>query len=132
MSSTTISTNDVTGNTFDPSQASLDLAVDQNADQNKTSMPRVKRKIKIDCFVFYWKPVGTHGCLSRWYRSTFVCDGRQFATAERYMLYKKPELFNDTEIMDMIMRKPDAHPAEHKQMGRRVQNFTRRRGIRRI
>lgn len=86
-------------------------------------MPPVKREIQIDYFVFFWKPVGTHGYLSQWYGSTFVCHGRQFATAEQYMMYKKAELFNDTEIMDVIIRKPDAHPAEHKKMGRRVKNF---------
>ena len=74
-------------------------------------------------WVFFWRTADSYGQLSQWYHSPFVADGMTFVTAEQYMMYKKAELFNDSEMMSAIVGSPSLHPSQHKKMGRSVKNF---------
>jgi len=69
-----------------------------------------------DEFVFFW-----NGIYSNWYPATFILDGIQFSCAEQYMMYKKAELFNDDDIMEVILMSDS--PNVHKALGRKVKNF---------
>jgi hypothetical protein len=61
------------------------------------------------------------GPLSQWYRKNFVVSNITFNTAEQYMMYKKAELFNDTDTMQKILN--ESHPKKQKELGREVTNF---------
>ncbi|MBB5868931.1 ribA/ribD-fused uncharacterized protein [Allocatelliglobosispora scoriae] len=61
------------------------------------------------------------GCLSQWWPSPFTVDGRTFATAEHYMMWRKAELFGDHEVADRVFTVD--HPQEAKQLGREVRGF---------
>ncbi|EGP83516.1 unnamed protein product [Zymoseptoria tritici ST99CH_1A5] len=76
-----------------------------------------------DEYVFFWKPQQKNGLFCQWFHSPFQMDGKQFVTAEQCMMYLKAELFDDSEMMEKIIRTPEKGPAEHKQMGRLVKNF---------
>jgi ribA/ribD-fused uncharacterized protein len=78
-------------------------------------------------YVFFWghtpKAPGVVGaeCLSQWLPSVFTVDGVEFATAEHYMMWRKAELFQDRAVAAEILAA--THPAEAKDLGRRVRNF---------
>lgn len=76
-----------------------------------------------DEYVFFWRTDGQYGFLSQWFCSPFVADGITFTTAEQYMMYRKAELFGDSETALKIVNTPSLHPNEHKRMGRMVRNF---------
>lgn len=63
------------------------------------------------------------GCFSQWYMCNFVDikDDIKFNCAEQAMMYRKAELFNDTDIMKKILN--SNHPKEQKALGRNVRNF---------
>ncbi|PPK65876.1 NADAR family protein [Actinokineospora auranticolor] len=61
------------------------------------------------------------GCLSQWWPTPFTLDGRRFASAEHYMMWRKAELFNDPEIATRVLTART--PAEAKDLGRRVRGF---------
>ena len=76
-------------------------------------------------FVFFWKASKgnkiNEGCLSQWYMSDFIIDGRRYCCAEQYMMAKKAELFNDYETYEQILKQKD--PRKIKLLGRSVKNF---------
>ena len=49
-------------------------------------------------YVFFWRTNDAYGELSQWFYSPFVVDGMKFTTAEQYMIYKKAQLFGDSEM----------------------------------
>ena len=61
------------------------------------------------------------GYFSQWYPSNFTIDGMLFSTAEKWMMYNKAKFFNDTEIMEEILKLDD--PMIIKALGRKVRNF---------
>jgi ribA/ribD-fused uncharacterized protein len=61
------------------------------------------------------------GCLSQWWPARFVLDGREFLTAEHYMMWSKATLFNDRDAGQKILCAPN--PRTAKQVGRLVQGF---------
>ncbi|MXN92831.1 DUF1768 domain-containing protein [Flavobacterium sp. Sd200] len=63
----------------------------------------------------------TKSCLSQWWEAAFTADGVEYKSAEHYMMAKKAELFNDTEIMEKIISCKS--PAEAKKLGREVKNY---------
>lgn len=59
---------------------------------------------------------------SQWFPSDFVDEtGRRFNCCEQYMMYHKALTFGDTATAKKVMQVTT--PAEHKQLGREVQNF---------
>jgi ribA/ribD-fused uncharacterized protein len=81
-------------------------------------------------YLFFW---GHHpqrdgsvgpGCLSQWWPAAFTADGRTFATAEHYMMWRKAMLFNDHETAEQILSAP--HPHRAKALGRQVHGFDQR------
>jgi ribA/ribD-fused uncharacterized protein len=82
-------------------------------------------------FLFFWghRPergggIG-RGCLSQWWPAPFDLDGRTFATAEHYMMWRKAMLFDDLGSAEKILRAP--HPHRAKELGRGVLGFDQRR-----
>lgn len=63
----------------------------------------------------------TKTCFSQWWISPFVVNGITYKTAEQWMMAKKAELFNDSEILEKIMQVNS--PAEAKKLGREVKNY---------
>ncbi|WP_329787611.1 NADAR family protein [Lentzea sp. DG1S-22] len=61
------------------------------------------------------------GCLSQWWPCTFVADGREFASAEHYMMWRKALLFGDTTAASEVLAART--PAEAKALGRVVSGF---------
>ncbi|GIF13680.1 NADAR family protein [Actinoplanes teichomyceticus] len=78
-------------------------------------------------FLFFWGHqserdgrVGA-GCLSQWWPAPFTADGRVFATAEHYMMWRKAVLFGDDAMAERILAAP--HPHAAKALGGRVAGF---------
>lgn len=69
-------------------------------------------------FTFFW---GGNTYLSNWYPSDFVVDGVNYWCTEQYMMAKKAELFNDYEVLDMIMHSDSQR--EIKALGRKIRGF---------
>lgn len=68
---------------------------------------------------YFWRsPLG------QWSESPFIDTetGIKFNTAEQYMMYKKAELFNDPEVMSLILSTSD--PREQKNLGRLVKGYS--------
>lgn len=61
------------------------------------------------------------GCLSQWWPAPFVIDGREYATAEHWMMWSKTILFDDNEIGGQILAA--SHPHRAKALGRQVRGF---------
>jgi ribA/ribD-fused uncharacterized protein len=73
-------------------------------------------------FLFFWghRPqadgsIGA-GCLSQWWPSAFTIDGREYATAEHWMMWSKAMLFGDAEIAGQVLAAE--HPIAAKSLGR--------------
>ncbi|MDT7785121.1 MAG: hypothetical protein QOF58_3540 [Pseudonocardiales bacterium] len=78
-------------------------------------------------FLFFWghQPerdgsIGK-GCLSQWWPCSFVVDGRSFASAEHYMMWRKALLFSDDAVAARVLAART--PAEAKALGREVSGF---------
>lgn len=61
------------------------------------------------------------GCLSQWWPCTFVVDGRSFASAEHYMMWRKALLFDDVSTAARVLAA--SSPGEAKALGRQVSGF---------
>lgn len=78
-------------------------------------------------FMFFWghQPqrdgsIGP-GCLSQWWPAAFTLDGREYTTAEHWMMWSKAMLFGDTRTASRILAV--SHPNEAKGLGREVRDF---------
>jgi ribA/ribD-fused uncharacterized protein len=60
-------------------------------------------------------------CFSQWWLSSFEVENITYKTAEHWMMAKKAELFNDTAVLEKIIRANS--PAEAKKLGREVKNY---------
>ena len=60
-------------------------------------------------------------CFSQWWEAPFQVEGIDYKTAEHWMMAQKAILFNDTEILQSILKAKS--PAEAKKLGRKVRNF---------
>jgi ribA/ribD-fused uncharacterized protein len=67
-------------------------------------------------------------CLSQWYPAPFTVDGREYATAEHYMMAGKALLFDDLHAAEAIHAAPT--PAAAKRLGRQVRGFDEERWAR--
>jgi len=88
------------------------------------TIEKFQRKEKLD-FLFFWghtvKDEITKACFSQWFPCEFVDNGVVYKTAEHYMMAAKARLFDDNEILELIL---EAHsPNEAKNLGRKVKNF---------
>ncbi len=77
-------------------------------------------------YVYFWghTPSGAgvdKSCLSQWYPSAFERSNLPFATAEHFMMYRKADLFGDSEISSKILEADS--PGEAKALGRQVRAF---------
>ena len=78
-------------------------------------------------YIFFWghkpRPDGRIGpsCFSQWWPSPFQVDGREYATAEHWMMAGKARMFGDEDAFEEVLRAKT--PAEAKKIGRRVRNF---------
>ncbi|WCN83968.1 NADAR family protein [Micromonospora sp. LH3U1] len=78
-------------------------------------------------FLFFWghQPqrdgsIGA-GCLSQWWPASFSVDGREFPSAEHYMMWRKAILFGDEAVAAKILTV--THPHAAKTLGRQVEGF---------
>ena len=78
-------------------------------------------------FLFFWghQPerdgsIGK-GCLSQWWPCTFTVDGRSFASAEHYMMWRKALLFDDASTAARVLGA--SSPGAAKALGRQVSGF---------
>ena len=77
-------------------------------------------------FLFFWghtakdATVGKH-VLSQWWPAPFVINGRQYRTAEHYMMAEKAHLFGDEVCRAQIINATS--PADVKALGRKVRGF---------
>jgi len=82
------------------------------------------RKEKLD-FLFFWghtvKENVTKACFSQWFPCKFVDNGVVYKTAEHYMMAAKARLFDDNEILKLILQANS--PNEAKGLGRKIENF---------
>lgn len=82
------------------------------------------RKEKLD-FLFFWghtvKENVTKACFSQWFPCEFVDNGVVYKTAEHYMMAAKARLFDDNEILKLILQANS--PNEAKGLGRKIENF---------
>ncbi|GHF08466.1 hypothetical protein GCM10017786_47830 [Amycolatopsis deserti] len=84
-------------------------------------------------YLFFWghRPErdgsAGRGCLSQWWPARFAVDGREFATAEHYMMWRKAMLFGDTATAEQVLRAP--HPRRAKELGHRVAGFDEERWV---
>jgi len=69
-----------------------------------------------DNYVFFWK-----GWLSNFWRAPFILEDKRFFCTEQYFMYKKAELFEDTEIAEKILN--CTTPQEARSLGRRVRGY---------
>ncbi|GAA3846153.1 NADAR domain-containing protein [Saccharothrix violaceirubra] len=76
-------------------------------------------------FLFFWGHRGEgigRWCLSQWWPTRFTADGRVFASAEHYMMWRKASLFDDHETAGKVL--DAATPDDAKGLGRRVRGFS--------
>ncbi|PRX13341.1 NADAR family protein [Actinoplanes italicus] len=78
-------------------------------------------------YLYFWKHdrerdgSAGRGCLSQWWPGRFEAEGRSFATAEHYMMWRKAVLFADEPMAERILAA--RHPHEAKKLGGRVAGF---------
>jgi ribA/ribD-fused uncharacterized protein len=75
-------------------------------------------------FLFFWGHRGDGvgpWVLSQWWPAPFLLDGRRYATAEHYMMWRKAVLFGDADAAEAVLAAPG--PAEAKALGRGVRGF---------
>lgn len=74
-------------------------------------------------YVTFWHEYknSENNIFSQWYNHPFVINGREYVTAEQYMMSEKALLFNDLDMYKKIMNESDPHIC--KQYGQKVKNF---------
>lgn len=77
-------------------------------------------------FLFFWghqtnKSQITSACFSQWYHAPFVVEGRQYTTAEHFMMAEKASLFGDLVTRDLVLEA--TNPGAAKALGRQVRGF---------
>ncbi|WLE95427.1 MAG: NADAR family protein [Candidatus Electrothrix communis] len=80
-------------------------------------------------YIFFWRHTppedgsANQSCLSQWYAASFEVEKIRFPTAEHYMMYRKAELFGDSDAAAKVMQSDN--PGAAKAVGRSVRNFQR-------
>lgn len=97
---------------------------------NRYNIQWLSNEIKSDTpltFVTFWKadPGEENNMFSQWYCDRPISiNGREYVTAEQYMMSEKALLFGDLEMYRKIMAEPD--PKLCKAMGKQVKNFVQK------
>ncbi|MEO5893579.1 MAG: NADAR family protein [Ferruginibacter sp.] len=81
---------------------------------------------EINCLLFWGHKPSKNGsiiksCFSQWWQSPFVVEGKQYKTAEHWMMEKKAVLFDDPVIAEKILLAAD--PGKAKSLGRKVAGY---------
>lgn len=71
--------------------------------------------------VYFWNADQPNGIFSQWYPKAFIADGKEYPTAEHYMMSAKASLFKDYEMEEKIRKELD--PEKVRDMGRQIKNF---------
>ena len=96
----------------------------------KYSTNWIKEKFDADekiKYIFFWghrkKKDGSlsQSCFSQWWEQSFLVEGKEYKTAEHWMMAGKAKLFDDQEILEKILLAKT--PGEAKALGRKVRNF---------
>ena len=69
----------------------------------------------------FWKAKDEYGEFCNWYGAKFVYEGIEFKNTEQAFMYLKAKLFNDTKIMEQILK--NSNPRICKNLGRAVKPF---------
>lgn len=83
---------------------------------------------KVIEYLFFWGHQSsndaniTKTCLSQWWKADFNIDTNHYCCMEQYMMAEKARLFDDSEILDKILKNND--PKQIKDLGRKVKNFS--------
>ncbi len=72
--------------------------------------------------VYFHKIDEQNGFLSNWYSSAFEIEEKKFTSVEQYIMYRKAEIFGDTEIADRILATDD--PETQKALGRKARGYS--------
>jgi len=78
-------------------------------------------------YVFFWGHTPKNfnkidkSCLSQWFERPFEYKGKQYLTAEHWMMAGKAKLFKDVKMFEEILK--CISPKDVKALGRKVQNF---------
>ncbi len=78
-------------------------------------------------YLFFWghqqkdENIIDKSCFSQWFEASFIVNHIEYKTAEHWMMAKKAELFQDSEIIHKIIN--CSHPDEAKKLGRKVKGF---------
>lgn len=70
---------------------------------------------------FYSHTKGPYRIFSQFYPARFTVDNITFNCAEQFMMYKKAEVFGDTETAAMILA--ERNPVQIKSLGRGIKKF---------
>ena len=81
----------------------------------------MRRPVRQQPFVFFWKENEENGYLSNWYRCKFTVDDFEYLHVEQYMMAQKAKLFHDSVRYTAILRATE--PRECKALGKKVAPF---------
>ncbi len=81
----------------------------------------MRRPVKQQPMVFFWKDNEENGCFSNWYPRKFVIDDFEYLHVEQYMMAQKAKLFHDSKRYTAILRA--SKPWECKALGKQVTPF---------
>ncbi len=59
--------------------------------------------------------------LSHSYKCDFIIDNKKFNCVEQYLIYEKARTFNDSEVMDLVMK--ESNPDKMHFLGRQIKNY---------
>lgn len=71
--------------------------------------------------VYFWNADQPNGVFSQWYPRKFTANGKEYPTAEHYMMSAKASLFKDHEMEEKIRKELD--PEKVRDLGRQIKNF---------
>jgi ribA/ribD-fused uncharacterized protein len=94
---------------------------------DRSTLEAACRQNQLFTFRCFWKHTprreGTLSdeCFSQWWEDPFEVDGVTYKTAEHWMMASKARLFDDQEVLELILAADS--PAKVKKLGRQVKDF---------
>jgi len=74
--------------------------------------------------ILFYSHYGEYAYLSNFYPAKFIENNVEYSCSEQYLMKKKQELFDPTNIILANKILQNTNPAEIKKFGRQVRNFT--------